>query len=114
MAKIIIEGREEEICKVQSSLNNLFSKVKKLAQFNVGDVKSVVFEVVQEKVGDLINGFTEDEINLALSCHASKERNCEKCPYRKIKNCITQVQIDGALMIKKIQRKQLNVESGNE
>lgn len=105
MAKIIIEGREEEICKVQSSLNNLFGKVKKVAQFSVGDVKSVVFEVIQEESGDLINGFTEDEINLALSCHANKERDCEKCPYRKIKNCIEQLQIDGALMVSKMHSK---------
>ncbi len=101
MAKIIIEGKEEEICKVQSSLNNLFSKVKKVAQFNVGDVKSVVFEVIQEESGGLINGFTEEEIELALTCHSSKDRNCEKCPYRKIKNCIEQLQIDAALMVNK-------------
>lgn len=105
MAKIIIEGREEEICKVQSSLNNLFGKVKKLAQYNVGDVKSVIFEAIQEESGDLINGFTEEEIDLALTCHSSKERDCEKCPYRKIKNCIEQLQIDGALMVSKMHSK---------
>ena len=105
MAKIIIEGREEEMCKVQSSLNNLFSKVKKVAQFNVGDAKSVVFEVIQEESGDLINGFTEEEIELALTCHSSKDRNCEKCPYRKIKNCIEQVQMDAALMLSRMHGK---------
>ncbi len=101
MAKIIIEGREEEICKIQSSLNNLFGKVKKLAQVNSAIDKTVIFEVAQEETGDLINGFSEEEIELALSCHSSAERNCEKCPYRKIKNCVEQIQIDGAIMVRK-------------
>ena len=102
MAKIIIEGREEEICKVQSSLNNLFGKVKKLAQGNSGTVKTVIFEAVQEESGDLINGFTKEEIIQALTIHSSVNRNCELCPYRKIKNCNEQVQIDGAVMLSRM------------
>ena len=101
MAKIIIEGTEEEIFKMQSALNNLFGKVKKLAQTNGVGNKTVIFECIQETSGDLINGFTEEEIELALTCHSSVERNCERCPYRKIKNCIEQLQIDGALMVSK-------------
>lgn len=105
MAKIIIEGRDEEICKVQSSLNNLFSKVKRLAQVNSGAVKTAIFEVVQETSGDLINGFTEEEITQALTIHSSVNRNCELCPYRKIKNCNEQVQIDGAVMLARMGKK---------
>ena len=101
MAKIIIEGREEEICKIQSSLNNLFSKVKKLAQINGAENKTIIFEVIQEDAGELINGFTEDEILIALTCHSGAVMNCEKCPYRKFKNCIEQLQIDAAIMVNK-------------
>ena len=102
MAKIIIEGREEELRKMQSLLKNLFSKVNKLAQFNVGDNKTVIFEAIQEPCGDLINGFTKEEIEQALSCHANKDMQCEVCPYRKIKDCYTELQTDAALMLSKL------------
>ena len=96
MAKVIIQGKNEENAKVVNVLKDKFPGVSKKAVVKDVEGTMTVLEIIQDvKCKD---EFTNDEIDKGLLCCSSQERNCADGPYRGVKDCMERVQTDGAVM----------------
>ena len=102
MARIIIQGTKEECEKTENSLKEMFSKCDKKARVLTEDETMIVLDVYQERCGR--EGFSDEEIDFALTCCTNVNRRCKECPYRKENNCKEKLLADGALWLtRKIQ-----------
>lgn len=103
MARVIIQGTKEECKKTENTLRNLFTKCDKKATVFTEDEVMLVLDVYQERYGK--DGFTDKEIELALTCHTSAVQRCDICPYRKETNCSEKLLADGALWFTRMTQK---------
>ena len=97
MARIIIQGTKEECEKTENSLKEMFSKCDKKARVLTEDETMIVLDVYQERCGR--DGFSDEEIDFALSCCSSAIQRCDLCPYRKEVCCKDKLLADGALWL---------------
>lgn len=97
MAKVIIQGSNEQNSKLVNVLKDKFPGISKKAVVkDVGGTLTVLEVVEDVKQKD---EFTNDEIDKALLCCSSQERNCADCPYRGVKDCSERIRLDGAVMV---------------
>lgn len=108
MAKVIIQGTNEENVKLTNVIKDKFPGMSKKAV--VKDVKETmtVLEITEDVKSK--DEFTNDEIDKALLCCSSAERNCADCPLRGVPNCSERVLLDGALMV----TRQINAACGGK
>ena len=97
MARVIIQGSKEECDKAYNSLQNVFSNCDKKARISTEGESMIVLDVYQERFGK--DGFSDEEIDLALTCHSSAIRRCDLCPYRKEPGCTEKLLIDGSIWL---------------
>lgn len=97
MAKVIIQGTNEENVNLINVIKDKFPGTSKKAGFK--DVKETmtVLEITEDVKSK--DEFTNDEIDKALLCCSSAERNCADCPLRGVPDCSERVQLDGAVMV---------------
>lgn len=107
MARIIVQGTKFECEKTENTIKNLFSKCDKKARVVTEDETMLVFDVYQERSGR--DGFTDEEIDYALLCHASAVRRCNECPYRKESNCVEKLLADGSAWLSRKFRENPNI-----
>ena len=98
MATITIFGTAEENEKIENLLKRQFDRVIKKANAKCSSGEMLVLDAYTTDHCE-INGFTDEQILKAMRCCSDKERNCEDCPYSKEKDCITKLQMDGALIV---------------
>ena len=95
--KVIIQGTQEQNGKLINVLKSKFPGVSKKAVVkDVGETMTVLEINEDVKCKD---EFTADEIDKALLCCSSQERNCTDCPIRGVPNCSERVLLDGAVMV---------------
>ena len=107
MARIIIQGTKFECEKTETTIKNLFSKCDKKARVVTDDETMIVLDVYQERCGR--DGFSDKEIEFALSCCTYVERKCQECPYRKETNCTDKLLADGSLWFTRMINKNKSV-----
>ena len=97
MAKVIIQGTNEENSKLAHVIKDKFPNASKKAV--IKDVKETmtVLEITEDIKSK--DEFSNDEIDKALLCCSSAERNCADCPYRGVPECSKRVLTDGAVMV---------------
>ena len=97
MAKVIIQGTNEENVKLINVLKGKFPGTSKKAVVKDVEETMTVLEITEDVKSK--DEFTADEIDKALLCCSSAERNCAGCPLRGVPNCSERVQLDGAVMV---------------
>lgn len=100
MATIIIQGTKEEREKALCALKAQFSTVNKKASVPSDRGITAIVDCFNEAL--FRDRYTGEEVMQALACCSNKERDCATCPYRKEQNCKEQLQMDGAIYVRKL------------
>ena len=100
MAKVIIQGKKEEIKKAEIALKNTFKVSSDIVNVQTEDEYISIIDVYAEAYGK--DRFSNDEIAKAMACCSHVEKKCPECPYRKEENCTQKVLMDGALYVNRL------------